>query len=523
MIAKNPKIFVISNEHALDYSENTLNHLFQSSVQKLFANKGLIEPTQTPQRNMFENQKVLGEFALKVQSMDASNKSSGSEFSTDLLRLYYERLFPYEQMFSWFSYGRDPKDKSLSSEEQDYFYRREWSFTIEDDIYIRYQCFRDVDEFKAGIQKRQPHKIDIGAVFTAPPKDHNTIDPEKFTPEERELVFDVDMDDYNEVRSCCTGAKICPKCWPFMVMAVKCVDAALREDFGYHNILWIFSGRRGVHCWVCDPAARALANEERDAVVSYLNVEFAGNENSADQRLMKTFTGTKESQGKMHPSLRRAYDILEPMFEKYIIGESGQGLLATKKAYMPILNALPDQGIREDLYKKWEKQPELKASDRWQMIKDATTPADEREPGKKRMKLDPDVELKLQGWRNELVLRYTYPRLDVNVSKHRNHLLKSPFCVHPKTGRVCVCIDPKKAETFNPFTVPTVRKLEEEINEFDKDPENANRTGVKDLDKTSLKTSIDFFENNFLEGLRVHARREARDRADKKSAMIVDF
>lgn len=51
---------------------------------------------------------------------------------------------------------------------RDYFIRREWSFTIEDDIYIRYQCFRDCAELAAAIQKRQPHKIDIGAIFTAP-------------------------------------------------------------------------------------------------------------------------------------------------------------------------------------------------------------------------------------------------------------------------------------------------------------------------------------------------------------------
>jgi DNA primase small subunit len=43
--------------------------------------------------------------------------------------------------------------------------RREFSFTLEHDIYLRYLSFHDVAEMEAVIKKQCPHKIDIGAVY----------------------------------------------------------------------------------------------------------------------------------------------------------------------------------------------------------------------------------------------------------------------------------------------------------------------------------------------------------------------
>jgi len=47
-----------------------------------------------------------------------------------------------------------------------YIAHREFSFTLKDDIYIRYQSFAEQQEFEKELQKKCPYKIDIGAVFT---------------------------------------------------------------------------------------------------------------------------------------------------------------------------------------------------------------------------------------------------------------------------------------------------------------------------------------------------------------------
>lgn len=94
----------------------------------------------------------------------------------------------------------------------------------------------------------------------------------------------------------------------------------------------------------------------------------------------------------------------------------------------------------------------------------------------------------------DIILQYTYPRLDAEVSKHRNHLLKAPFCVHPATGmssltslilflmgnirigRICVPVNPGEVAQFDPEAVPTVSQLLRELDEQAMD-EGGGQTG----------------------------------------------
>ncbi len=107
----------------------------------------------------------------------------------------------------------------------------------------------------------------------------------------------------------------------------------------------------------------------------------------------------------------------------------------------------------------------------------------------------------------EIMLHYCYPRLDVNVSTGVNHLLKGPFCAHPKTSNVCVPIDVEKLDSFDPFAVPNLNQLNEEMNSFAKqqllddevsgaDKENVESSKKKpdEYKMTSMKKYVDFFE-----------------------------
>ncbi|XP_045826312.1 DNA primase small subunit [Trifolium pratense] len=403
-----------------------------------------------------------------------------SEFDIGYLKPYYGKLFPYADMFKWMSYGHDGKHPGC---DQSYFGRREFSFTLKGDFYLRFQSFNSALELENSIKEKCPLKIDIGPVYTVDPAKRHAYaqgDNKVFTPVERELIFDIDMTDYDDVRYCCKGADVCLDCWPLMTIAIKVIDASLRDDFGFKHILWVYSGRRGVHCWVCDGKARRLTNEQRASIADYFRV-YKGNENSHKK---VSLMGAA-----LHPFLATSYtNVLKDYFEKILL--TNQNLLATEERYEKILSMIPDESIASELRGRWQDNNRRSSSAkedinvvRWEQCKQLLQSGKHKAQGLRRC-----VE--------EIVFFFTYPRLDMEVSKHMNHLLKAPFCVHPKTGRVCVPIDPNRCDEFDPTTVPTLFQLLEELNN-----EGLRADVNGEWSGTSLGSAVTLFRSSFLEPL----------------------
>ncbi len=181
------------------------------------------------------------------------------ELTRELLTEFYSRKFNFEPLF-----------KVISPRK---FANREFGFVMEEngeDRFIRNISFSTPRELRNYMAENGVKAAYIGAIYELPPTPGTSITKLKWIG--RELVFDIDLTDYDDIRTCGTGKDhVCHKCWPLVVDAAMIIEEVLREDFGLEKIVWVFSGRRGYHAWVIDEVAKYFEEETRDAIASYLS------------------------------------------------------------------------------------------------------------------------------------------------------------------------------------------------------------------------------------------------------------
>ncbi|CAD2218350.1 DNA primase small subunit, putative [Angomonas deanei] len=353
------------------------------------------------------------------------------------LREFYEHVYPIDLVVQWLSYnigGGDTNEKKVSNKTcESYLARREFCFTMIGDIFTRFRSYGSAAELKSDLVKNFPEKIDVGAVYNIRPNQkQNVID---FQALERELVFDIDMSDYDNVRSCCKGKHICVHCWTWMSCAAMVLKTLLEEDFGFNYLLPVYSGRRGIHVWVCDRRARQMSNDERSALVGYLTVVTSKSSRSS---VVKDLANHKP----IHPSIRHALqDIVDPSFNALFISSSSDNpnniahsAAAASIVYETILTVLKEG--RRDALQRFQEHVEYtpNAVLNWSVVLQNLGAT--------------ESEMQDIVFAAEIILMF--PRLDEHVSTRRDHLLKLPFCIHPGTGSLCCPLEWHELKSFDP-------------------------------------------------------------------------
>ncbi|KAG8760585.1 hypothetical protein FRC14_002587 [Serendipita sp. 396] len=425
--------------------------------------------------------------------------STEPNVTPEIMLAFYSRLYPFKSIFTWLSHSHVPstaKDAPATRIGPSWT-NREFAFTLKGDVYIRYNSFQDVEEFKKQVIKLNPERFEVGAIYNAKPRDKKTLPASALQPVRRELVFDIDMTDYDEIRTCCKSKSICKRCWGFIAAAVTVLDQSLRQDFGFRLLLWVYSGRRGIHCWVSDHSAMMLTDDQRKAIMGWLEVIKGGKE-------MTKKVNIRFGTNSLPPSIEASLNTLSEQYFIPVILQD-QDCFGSKVGWKTLLELIPDRDVVNNLREKWENEEEPRRSKnsqsqsemRWSDLKKEVK-------GYEKGTLKRNI---LTGAMEDIILQYTYPRLDAEVSKRRNHLLKAPFCIHPGTGRVCVPVDPAKVDEFEPEKVPSVEQL---LNELDAAGSKAEDTNILGWESTSLSAYVGMLDE--------HNRRILQAERERKQA-----
>jgi predicted DNA primase small subunit len=230
----------------------------------------------------------------------------------------------------------------------------------------------------------------------------------------RELVFDIDVNDYTPWGVDDQDIDQCDRAWKVVAIGMELVKLVLRKHFGFHNFVLVYSGRRGAHLTVYDTRAYFLDDQSRNAIVAYLQPQ-RNETSSAPSNVYCDIINI--------PGFHKIYEShVQPFWERFCILPRAQGGMGALDGSIDKDNFMNTWG--NGYAKSQLVTDHLDGQAAWGAICEFA----------KKSRYPQCTWNSLKG----AVLCYVWPRLDSAVSTQRAHLTKSMFAVHPKTGRICL-------------------------------------------------------------------------------------
>lgn len=402
--------------------------------------------------------------------------------------LYFRSLFPVDSILQILQ---------CNANDNELVYR-EFSFTFENHeghtYWTRYKTFKTTQQLRKYIEQKEPLRIDIGSSGYEPPivwRQHKTDrilfgDFEQTKWCESELVIDVDLKDYADVRTCnCTSKRIydpycpecgllvgddshhayekvcncswkkfkdniCASCWKFAQCAMMILDYILRHKWGFKDFFFVFSGGKGIHCWILDEHARSFDHKQRDEFVqSFLIWKPNGKKISRDRMLMENLP--------YDPIFGQDFDNFLTFLFKQLILSSNIFDIRHEQTRARIVDYFDLQGMSskvciEAFMKvctecKHKNFTGIQTWDALMSFNDTYLTAQEAFINRRRC-----------------VYGYIFPRIDDNVTRKPEHLRKAPYSLHQSTQCVALPLLPHSMETiftFDPKNCPNSTNKQE--------------------------------------------------------------
>jgi DNA primase small subunit len=159
----------------------------------------------------------------------------------------------------------------------DRFTRREFGFILFPERpgpppFIRHRAYEQADRFLWYLQKQGPHSVYYSTAYYRRPGEMKMVDKQWLG---AELIFDLDADHLVEAEAAKAAGKEMPLGEQLALVKrsfVRLLDDFLFGDFGLGpDDVWItFSGGRGYHAHVVQPALMQLGSRERREIVDYI-------------------------------------------------------------------------------------------------------------------------------------------------------------------------------------------------------------------------------------------------------------
>jgi DNA primase catalytic subunit len=215
--------------------------------------------SQTTQSQTTESQKRKGD-ELQKESHEKKAKASVSvpsarDWISELSNAYFAKMFPVDVFIEYLSVPGN-------------LHTREICFGKHEGGLVRFQNFHSAEGFRKWLSNNSCAVVHTGAVYNK----KGVFRTEKdFTAVWRELVFDLDLTDYESVGLLITGCTnpLDPGYaagWRLAALGARVVHTILKRCFGFEHMCFLFSGRRGWHLHVADHRASIMGGRGRMAV-----------------------------------------------------------------------------------------------------------------------------------------------------------------------------------------------------------------------------------------------------------------